>query len=675
MVVFIMDNTKLRNIGIIAHVDAGKTTTTERILYYAGVTHRLGEVHDGKATMDFDPQERKRGITINSAATTVFWQQHQVNVIDTPGHIDFNIEVNRSLRVLDGAVVVFDAVAGVEPQTETNWRLADQYHVPRIAFVNKMDRVGADFLAVVDTIAQRLNPKVLVLQLPIGAEQDFNGVIDVVKQKILLWGDDPKQGYQTLPIPTPLQEQAQHYYQRLLDSVVEYDEQVLAAWLDGVMPSVEALQQCIRQATLAGAVPVLLGSAFKNKGVEPLLDAVITYLPAPCDIELPSGLQANDAGFLAALAFKVLSDEHGTLSFVRVYQGTIKAGDVILNASTAKKERVARVYEIHADKKHELAQASAGMIVALAGLKATTTGDTLTQLGQHLLLESIVVPEPVIAVAIEALTAQQQAQVTKGLQTLVQEDPSLRLSHDEESGQLILSGMGELQLEVSLEKLRERFAVQVKVGQPKVAYRETIGQVSTARYLHKKQNGGVGQYAEVILRVQPAAAGAGIRFESQIVGGVIPKEFIPAIEQGVRRAAKQGVVAGYPVVDVEVMLLDGSYHERDSSSFAFELAGGAAFKAALEQAQPCLLEPMMNVEVITPVDYVGACIGDLTRRRAMIHDQQMRGQAMVISADVPLQDMFGYIVQLRALSSGRASFSMQFAYYQAVPNQRLKMIV
>mgnify|MGYP000915315208 CR=1 FL=1 len=670
-----MDNTKLRNIGIIAHVDAGKTTTTERILYYAGVTHRLGEVHDGKATMDFDPQERKRGITINSAATTVFWQSHQINVIDTPGHIDFNIEVNRSLRVLDGAVVVFDAVAGVEPQTETNWRLADQYHVPRIAFVNKMDRIGANFFTVVEMIAQRLNPDVLVLQLPVGIEQDFNGVIDVVKQQMLLWADDPKQGYQALPIPAELQKQAQAYYQALVERVVEYDDQVLAAWLEGKMPSIEALQQCIRLATLAGAVPVLLGSAFKNKGVETLLDAVIAYLPAPSDISLPFGLNTDDSAFLAALAFKVLSDEHGTLSFVRVYQGTIKAGDVILNASTAKKERVARVYEMHADKKHELAQASAGMIVALAGLKATTTGDTLTQLGQQLLLESIVVPEPVIAVAIEALTAQEQAQVTKGLQALVQEDPSLRLSQDEESGQLILSGMGELQLEVSLEKLRERFAVQVKVGQPKVAYRETISQTATARYLHKKQNGGVGQYAEVILSVQPAAAGAGISFESQIVGGVIPKEFIPAIEQGMRQAAKQGIVAGYPVVDVHVTLLEGSYHERDSSSFAFELAGAAAFKAALEQAQPCLLEPMMKVEVITPVDYVGACIGDLTRRRALIHEQQMRGQAMVISADVPLQEMFGYIGQLRALSSGRANFSMQFAYYQAVPSQRLKMIV
>lgn len=670
-----MDNTKLRNIGIIAHVDAGKTTTTERILYYAGVTHRLGEVHDGKATMDFDPQERKRGITINSAATTVFWQSHQINVIDTPGHIDFNIEVNRSLRVLDGAVVVFDAVAGIEPQTETNWRLADQYHVPRIAFVNKMDRIGANFFTVVEMIAQRLNPDVLVLQLPVGIEQDFNGVIDVVKQQMLLWADDPKQGYQALPIPAELQKQAQAYYQALVERVVEYDDQVLAAWLEGKMPSIEALQQCIRLATLAGAVPVLLGSAFKNKGVETLLDAVIAYLPAPSDISLPFGLNTDDSAFLAALAFKVLSDEHGTLSFVRVYQGTIKAGDVILNASTAKKERVARVYEMHADKKHELAQASAGMIVALAGLKATTTGDTLTQLGQQLLLESIVVPEPVIAVAIEALTAQEQAQVTKGLQALVQEDPSLRLSQDEESGQLILSGMGELQLEVSLEKLRERFAVQVKVGQPKVAYRETISQTATARYLHKKQNGGVGQYAEVILSVQPAAAGAGISFESQIVGGVIPKEFIPAIEQGMRQAAKQGIVAGYPVVDVHVTLLEGSYHERDSSSFAFELAGAAAFKAALEQAQPCLLEPMMKVEVITPVDYVGACIGDLTRRRALIHEQQMRGQAMVISADVPLQEMFGYIGQLRALSSGRANFSMQFAYYQAVPSQRLKMIV
>lgn len=662
---------KIRNIGIIAHVDAGKTTTTERILYYAGASHRLGEVHNGEATMDFDPQERKRGITINSAATTVFWNEHQINLIDTPGHIDFNIEVNRSLRVLDGAIVVFDGVAGVEPQTETNWRLADKYGVPRLAFVNKMDRIGADFFHVVKMIEQRLGVKPLVLQLPIGNEHDFTGVVDVLTQQALLWhGDSPDQHYERQAVPADLQAETERYYAQLLESVVEFDDQVLAAWLEGQQPTLTQIQQCIRRATLQGKlVPVLLGSAFKNKGVEPLLDAVTAYLPAPEDIVREDGLHADTDAPLAALAFKVNADEHGSLTFVRLYQGRMEPGDMVLNNTTGKRERVARLYEMHADKKQERPFAVAGDIVALAGLKATTTGDTLSDQAHPLVLERISVPEPVLAVAIEPPKASDQNQLQKGLQILLQEDPSLHLQQDSESGQMILSGMGELQLEVSLEKLRERFGISVHVGQPRVAYRETITQPATVNYLHKKQSGGPGQYAEVQLLVQPLAQGSGVLFESRIVGGAIPREFIPAVEMGARRAARCGVLAGYPCVDMQIVLLDGSFHEKDSSSLAFELAAGTAFRMALEEGAPTLLEPMMAVEVVTPAEHIGSCIGDLNRRRGLIREQELRGNAAVIHADVPLQEMFGYIGHLRALTSGRASFSMQFDYYQAVPAQ------
>lgn len=665
------ESRKLRNIGIIAHVDAGKTTTSERILFYTGASHRLGEVHDGAATMDFDPQEQARGITINSAATTVYWRGHQINLIDTPGHIDFNIEVNRSLRVLDGAVVVFDGVAGVEPQTETNWRLADHYRVPRLAFINKLDRTGADFLRVAGMIEERLGVVPLVLQLPIGREGDFHGVVDLVTMQALLWqgGAAGGTGYVTDAVPPALVEQAVAWRQRLLETLAEQDDALLEDYLAGREPANDALRAAIRRATISGAVvPVLAGSAFKNKGVEPLLDAVTAYLPEPGE----AGRHAVGADVdqpLVALAFKVVHDAHGTLTFVRVYRGRLAAGDTVLNAGSGKRERVARLYEMHAERKQELAVAVAGDIVAIAGLKATITGDTLTDPAHPMVLEAIDTPEPVIDVAIEPTSQSDQAGLSRGLQVLVQEDPSLRLRQDPESGQTLLSGMGELQLEVTLEKLRTRFHVEVTVGRPQVAYRETLTRAADAHYLHRKQSGGPGQYAEVVLRFEPLARGEGVRFESRISGGAVPREFVPAVEAGIRRAAAQGVLAGYPVVDFQAILLDGSYHERDSSAQAFETAAASAFREAARQAAPVVLEPVMSVEVVTPADHVGDVIGDIHRRRGMVRGQSQRGggNTTVVQAHVPLASLFGYIGSLRALSSGRASFAMQFDHYAAAP--------
>lgn len=665
------ESRKLRNIGIIAHVDAGKTTTSERILFYTGASHRLGEVHDGAATMDFDPQEQARGITINSAATTVYWRGHQINLIDTPGHIDFNIEVNRSLRVLDGAVVVFDGVAGVEPQTETNWRLADHYRVPRLAFINKLDRTGADFLRVAGMIEERLGVVPLVLQLPIGREGDFHGVVDLVTMQALLWqgGAAGGTGYVTDAVPPALVEQAVAWRQRLLETLAEQDDALLEDYLAGREPANDALRAAIRRATISGAVvPVLAGSAFKNKGVEPLLDAVTAYLPEPGE----AGRHAVGADVdqpLVALAFKVVHDAHGTLTFVRVYRGRLAAGDTVLNAGSGKRERVARLYEMHAERKQELAVAVAGDIVAIAGLKATITGDTLTDPAHPMVLEAIDTPEPVIDVAIEPTSQSDQAGLSRGLQVLVQEDPSLRLRQDPESGQTLLSGMGELQLEVTLEKLRTRFHVEVTVGRPQVAYRETLTRAADAHYLHRKQSGGPGQYAEVVLRFEPLARGEGVRFESRISGGAVPREFVPAVEAGIRRAAAQGVLAGYPVVDFQAILLDGSYHERDSSAQAFETAAASAFREAARQAAPVVLEPVMRVEVVTPADHVGDVIGDIHRRRGMVRGQSQRGggNTTVVQAHVPLASLFGYIGSLRALSSGRASFAMQFDHYAAAP--------
>lgn len=655
----------LRNIGVIAHVDAGKTTTTERILFYTGENHRIGEVHDGATTMDFDPQERARGITIHSAATTVHWHGTQINLIDTPGHIDFNIEVRRSLRVLDGAVVVFDGVAGVEPQTETNWRLADEYRVPRIAFVNKLDRTGADFDRVVAMMRERLGANVLPVQLPIGTEGDFRGVVDLLSQQALVWDrDDAQAPPRVTAIPPELIGPAQLARARLVEAVVERDDALLDAWLRGDSPSLDALRAGLRAATIAGElVPVLAGSAFRNRGVEPLLDAVVAYLPAPG--EAP-GAVADD-GPLSALAFKLTADDHGTMVFVRVYRGRLRRGDTVFNASTGQAERVTRLYEIHADRRVERDELVAGDIAGVVGLKDVLTGHTLAATRDAPVLESIAVPEPVIDLAIEP---QQQAGATalaKGLAVLVREDPSLRLRQDAETGQTLLSGLGELQLEVAVEKLRSRFGVAVSVGRPQVAYRETITAAAEVRHVHRKQSGGPGQFAELTLRIAPLARGEGLRFSSTVVGGAIPSEFIPAVEAGIRKAAQAGPFAGHPLVDFEAVLVDGSAHVRDSSALAFELAAATALREAVLKAAPVVLEPVMAVEVVTPAEALGDVIGDLLRRRGQVQGQDVRGSAVVVSAQVPLAQMFGYIGQLRALSAGRAQFTMQVSHHAELP--------
>ncbi len=669
-------STPVRNLGVIAHVDAGKTTTTERILFYTGQSHRIGDVNDGTTRMDFDPQERKRGITINSAAVSVPWKGTQLNLIDTPGHIDFNIEVNRSLRVLDGAVVVFDGVAGVEPQTETNWRLADKYRVPRIAFINKLDRVGADFLRVVAMMEERLGATVLPLQLPIGAEAGFRGVVDLITMKALVWErDDARAPYVESDVPPEMLEQAQAHRTRLLDTVLEQDDALLAAYLDGVTLSPAAIRQCVRRGVLSGSwVPALAGSAYRNRGVEPLLDAVVDYLPAPEDVrredvDAASSLASDPDGPFAALAFKVAADGHGTMVFVRVYRGRLRRGDAVLDATTGRMERAGRLYEVHADQRVEREEIRAGDIAAVIGLKDTLTGHTLCDPRSPLHLEEISIPEPVIEVAIEPRTREDVAPLSKALQSMLREDPSLRMRHDAETGQTLLSGMGELQLEVAVEKLRAQHGVEVQVGRPQVAYRETLAEVVEVHHIHKKQTGGPGQFAEVRLRFEPLARGEGVRFESRIVGGAIPREFIPAVEAGIRRAALQGVIAGFPCVDFQATLLDGGFHERDSSALAFELAAAAAAREAFAKADPQLLEPVMAVEVVTPAESLGDCIGDLNRRRGLVRGQSLRGTAVVIDAQVPLSEMFGYIGQLRALSSGRASFSMQFEQHALAPRK------
>jgi len=657
----------IRNIGIIAHVDAGKTTTSERILYYTGESHRMGEVHDGAAHMDFDPEERRRGITINSAATTVHWRGVQINLIDTPGHIDFNIEVGRALRVLDGAVVVLDGVAGVEPQTETNWRLADRHEVPRIAFVNKLDRTGANFERVIASMRERLGVQAVPVHLPIGAEGEFRGVVDLVRMRALLWErDDASQPVQEAAIPSDLLAQAQAARARLLEAVVEQDDEALEAWLRGEEPSVELLQRCIRAGVRKRAfVPVLAGSAFRNRGVEPLLDAVVDWLPAPGEREgTTTGL---DSAPLAALAFKVVTDEHGSMVFVRLYAGRLRRGDSVLNTSTGRMERAARLYEVHADKRIERDELVAGEIAAVVGFKDTLTGQTLSDPRHPVQLESISVPEPVIHMALEPRTKADQQGLSKALQSMLREDPSLRVRQDEESGQTILSGMGELQLEVAVHKLHDRYGVGVVVGRPQVAYRETIATAAELTHVHKKQTGGPGQFAQLTLRLEPLERGAGVQFESRIVGGAIPREFIPAVEAGIRRAAEAGPASGYPAVDFRAVLLDGAFHERDSSAMVFELAASHALRDAFTKARPHLLEPVMAVEVITPTEYLGDVIGDLHRRRGQVRGHEVRGTATVVDALVPLKDMFGYISTLRALSSGRAQYTMQFDGYQVAP--------
>jgi elongation factor G len=663
----------LRNIGVIAHVDAGKTTTTERILFYTGENHRIGDVHDGNTTTDFDPQERARGITINSAAVTVHWRDTQLNLIDTPGHIDFNIEVNRSLRVLDGAVVVFDGVAGVEPQTETNWRLADKYRVPRIAFVNKLDRVGADFARVVAMMEERLGVTALPVQLPIGAEGDFRGVVDLLRLRALVWErDDAKAKPLDTDVPPALLDAARRARSRLVETVVEQDDAALEAWLRGDDIGADTLRALLRKGTLAGAfVPVLAGSAFKNRGVEPLLDAVVDYLPRPGEVQHEESIPADPDGPFAALAFKVVADDHGALTFVRVYRGRLKRGASVFNTTTGRNERVSRLYEVHADKHAERDELVAGDIAAVVGLKDTLTGHTLADRDHPVHLEEIAVPEPVIDVAVEPKTSADQQALGKALAAMLREDPSLRVRQDADSGQTILSGMGELQLEVSIEKLRARHGVEVSVGRPQVAWRETISATSEVHHVHKKQTGGPGQFAELKLRLAPLARGEGFRFANESVGGAIPREFVPAIEAGIKRAALTGVVAGFPTVDFEATVLDGGFHERDSSQLAFELAAAHAFREAAAKAAPQLLEPVMAVEVITPVEHLGDVIGDLHRRRGNVHGQAQRGNASVVTATVPLKEMFGYIGHLRAMTSGRAQFSMQPSHYDAAPPREL----
>jgi len=660
----------LRNIGVIAHVDAGKTTTTERILFYTGENHRIGDVNDGTTRMDFDPQERKRGITINSAAITVHWNGTQINLIDTPGHIDFNIEVNRSLRVLDGAVVVFDGVAGVEPQTETNWRLADKYRVPRIAFVNKLDRVGADFARVVAMMQERLGVAALPLQIPIGAEGGFRGVVDLLRLRALVWDkDDASAPPRVTEVPAELLAEARRARSRLVEAIVEQDDAALEAWLRGEEISVEALQACLRKGTLAAAfVPVLAGSAFRNRGVEPLLDAVVDYLPRPGETNREDELlNADPQAPFAALAFKVVAEDHGAMTFVRVYRGRLARGASVFNATTGRSERISRVYEVHADKHIDKDELVAGDIAAVVGLKETLTGHTLSDRAHTVHLEEINVPEPVIDVAIEPRTQADQQNLGKALQAMLREDPSLKVRQDADSGQTILSGMGELQLEVSVEKLRARHGVQVSVGRPQVAYRETISKESEVHHVHKKQSGGPGQFAELTLRLAPLPRGEGFRFANLSVGGAIPREFIPAIEAGIRRAAQVGVAAGFPTIDFEATVLDGSFHERDSSSLAFELAAAAAFREGAARAAPLVLEPVMAVEVITPIDHLGDVIGDLHRRRGHVQGQTQRGNASVVTATVPLKEMFGYIGHLRAMTSGRAQYSMQTSHYDVAP--------
>jgi elongation factor G len=660
----------LRNIGVIAHVDAGKTTTTERILFHTGENHRIGEVHDGNTRMDFDPQERRRGITINSAAITVHWNGTQINLIDTPGHIDFNIEVNRSLRVLDGAVVVFDGVAGVEPQTETNWRLADRYRVPRIAFVNKLDRVGADFGRVVAMMGERLGVIALPLQLPIGAEGEFRGVVDLLRMRALVWDkDDASAPPRVADVPPELLDEARRARARLVEAVVDQDDAVLDAWLRGEDIAAETLVALLRKGTLAAAfVPVLAGSAFRNRGVEPLLDAVVAYLPRPGEVTNEDGTSNADPDApFAALAFKVVADDHGAMTFVRVYRGRLARGASVFNATTGRNERVSRVYEVHADRHIEKDELVAGDIAAIVGLKDTLTGHTLTDRDHPLHLEEISVPDPVIDVAIEAKTQADQQGLAKALQSMLREDPSLKLRQDADSGQTILSGMGELQLEVSVEKLRTRYGVEVSVGRPQVAYRETISTGNEVHHVHRKQSGGPGQFAELTLRLAPLARGEGVRFVDESVGGAIPREYVPAIEAGIRRAAQVGVLAGFPTVDFEATVVDGGFHERDSSTLAFELAAAAAFREAAARATPQVLEPVMAVEVITPIEHLGDVIGDLHRRRGSVQGQAQRGNASVVTAQVPLKEMFGYIGHLRAMTSGRAQYSMQTSHYDVAP--------
>ena len=671
---------KYRNIGIMAHIDAGKTTTTERILYYTGKSHKIGEVHDGAATMDWMEQEQERGITITSAATTCFWQDHRINIIDTPGHVDFTIEVERSLKVLDGAVAVFDGVAGVEPQSETVWRQADKYKVPRICFVNKLDRTGADFFRCVDMIKDRLGAKPMVIQVPIGIEASLTGVVDLVKMKAQVWKNEALGAeWEYKEIPEDLKEISQKYRTELVEMAVEQDEKLMESYLNGDEIKEEDLIKCIRKGTLNFSfVPVLTGSAFKNKGVQPLLDAVINYLPSPIDIGSIKGtkpgsedeieMKFEDSAGFSALAFKVANDPFvGSLTFIRVYSGTIKTGTGIYNSSKEKEERVGRMLLMHANSREDIKEANAGDIVALAGLKYTITGHTLCDEDNAVLLEPMEFPDPVIEIAVEPKTKADQEKMGEALGRLAKEDPSFRVTSDEESGQTIIKGMGELHLDIIVDRMKREFKVEANVGAPQVAYRETLENASEVEYTHKKQSGGAGQFAKVKLLVEPQEPGAGRSVESKIKGGAIPKEFIPGVEKGIETVSDGGILAGFPMIDYKVTILDGLHHDVDSSVLAFELASRACFKEACTKGTLKLLEPVMRVEVVTPEDYMGDVIGDLNSRRGQISTQEQRGNATVITAMVPLANMFGYINNLRSMSQGRAQYSMFFDHYSKVP--------
>ncbi len=671
---------KYRNIGIMAHIDAGKTTTTERILYYTGKSHKIGEVHDGAATMDWMEQEQERGITITSAATTCFWRDHRINIIDTPGHVDFTIEVERSLKVLDGAVCVFDGVAGVEPQSETVWRQADKYKVPRVCFINKLDRTGADFFMCVDMIKDRLGAKPLVMQIPVGIESSLKGIIDLIKMKAVLWKDE-KLGaeFETVDIPADLKEQAEKYRKELVETAVEQDEKLMDDYLNGKEISESDLISCVRKGCLKfDFVPVLTGSAFKNKGVQPLLDAVVDFLPSPIDIGSITGTKPNskdeierkfndDAPF-SALAFKVATDPFvGTLTFIRIYSGTLKAATGIYNTSKDKEERVGRMLLMHANSREDVKEANAGDIVALAGLKYTITGHTLSDEKDPVVLEPMEFPDPVIEIAVEPKTKGDQEKMGEALGRLAREDPSFRVTSDEESGQTIIKGMGELHLDIIVDRMKREFKVEANIGAPQVAYRETILKPATVTYIHKKQSGGAGQFAKVELSVEPLPPGKGREVDNKIKGGAIPKEFIPGVEKGVESVADSGILAGFPLIDYKVTILDGLHHDVDSSVLAFEIASRYCFKEACTKASLKLLEPVMRVEVITPEDYMGDVIGDLNSRRGQVSETNKRGNATVISAMVPLANMFGYINNLRSMSQGRAAYSMFFDHYEKVP--------
>ncbi len=671
---------KYRNIGIMAHIDAGKTTTTERILYYTGKSHKIGEVHDGAATMDWMEQEQERGITITSAATTAFWRDHRINVIDTPGHVDFTVEVERCLRVLDGAITVFDGVAGVEPQSETVWRQADKYGVPRICFANKMDRIGADFYRCVDMIKTRLGARPMVMALPIGAESDFKGIVDILNKRAIIWhSEDLGASFEYQEIPDDLKEKAEQYYNEMVEMAAEMDDAVMEAYFEGNMPDTETLKACIRKGTISQSfIPVFCGSAFKNKGVQTLLDAVVDYLPSPIDIPQARGVIAGtdqeyvcaseDDKPLAGLAFKIMNDPFvGSLTFVRIYQGTLTSGTYVTNTVKDKKERVGRMLLMHANHREEIKEARAGDIVALVGLKDTTTGDTLCGDNLKVILEKMDFPDPVIEIAVEPKTKADVEKMGLALNRLAMEDPSFRVTSNTETGQTVIKGMGELHLEIIVDRLKREFKVEANVGAPQVAYRETISKEYDCDYTHKKQSGGSGQFARVKIKFTPLEPGSGFQFESTVVGGTVPKEYIPGVEKGLRASLETGVLAGFPVTDFKANLYDGAYHDVDSSTMAFEIAARAAFREGMSKAGPKLLEPIMKVEIVTPEDYMGDIIGDLNSRRGQVSGMDQRGNARVIDATVPLANMFGYVNTLRSMSQGRAQYSMVFSHYADVP--------